>query len=296
MIVLLLCFHAKLTEMARVCGTVVNSSDTDPQEYMSARHLDWRAREMDFVLAQARRGVALPEPRPDGAHPDAIDEVAYLNKLRDPTTRDAAVVALVQAMGPRALWPHPLCGDLPRNEGEARRRAEVRRLLRERVEACYQDARLARNIRERRAAADLLRAMGTALAGDQRGLRDRAILNPFEVRGVYFHYVFRATRALELLAVWPYSRSPAERVRAVAEACGFPQDELRWLLLTSDGDRRLSVRARGGALMVPWLEEHARTATALKFGITEQRVANILTPSGVADAAPRPTRRRRARA
>jgi hypothetical protein len=250
-------------------------------EYMSAAHPEWQAQEMDYVLSQARRGVDLPEPRVDGAHPDAIDEEGYLERLRDPATRDAAICELIEEVGPDVVWPELLfsafaCGRV------AGLRDEIRAVVRQRITSSWVLARHGAALADRQDAHAFLLAVGHALAGDQRGLRDRVVLTPLNVRKFYSRYIFRATKALELLRVWPWERTLASKIRVVATACDFLEEELRTLLLTDQEERRPALRVdQCGELAVPWLQEHARTWTGRKFGITEQTVANILAPSGV---------------
>jgi hypothetical protein len=242
---------------------------------------------MDFVVSNARRGLDFPEPRADGADPRyAIDEDDCLQRLLAPETCDAMILELLDRMGPRVLWADSRWGDLSHDIREDRRRNTIRALARERVDKAHVEARCAPNP-ERHSAQAFLRSIGRVLAGNQRGRRDKAVVDFREVRVVYYRHLFRLRRALDLLRLMGDLSSKGSRtktLRHVARVCGLRKDALRSRFYTSDGELRGAVREAGRATLR--CEQQARIWTAQQFNITEQTVHNILAPSGVRELLP----------
>ncbi len=235
----------------------------DASVYMSVRHPEWGTDEMEFVLTQAKSGLdrILAE---DGRRLDAVCEpelVDYEARLQDPTARDAAILELIDKVGPEVLW----------DAGPGPSGPLVQALIRERVRAAYAAARSAICVGEREAAAKFLGNIGKALAGDRRGRRERIVVDTFAVRRAYNRRLFRLRRAFALLTEWPWSMSREDKVRAVAKACGLPGTAFVDLVLDQQGSPRNPVTA----------EEAARIWTASRFGITQQTVFNTLAPSAL---------------
>lgn len=194
-----------------------------------------------------------------------FDWQAIAEGLADDSRWQDAALSLIRKVGvylwnPYGGWPTEI-GSSPEKQALTE---QLRRRLWRRLEAAWLNARLGETVAQRRAAAVFLKHLGETLAGDARG-RSRAPIHPFEVRDHYWRSVFRLEQARELMKQ-ECRCSRDEKIRRIAEACGFAEDDLRGHLLTTKGERKRPLR----------VSHEARKWTAVRFGVTEQTVSNYL--------------------
>ncbi len=205
---------------------------------------------------------------------ELADLDALLAALRN-RRRDNPVFEAIDRIGLGALRPEgwedhsDLAGG-----GKAARKHEllqqVRAAIWDRVEHWYLWARSASSIDSQRAAAELLRRLGNALAGDRRGRRvKKTVHDPEMVCALYYEALFRLQQARGALIFFKaFPVSPLKKVRDLARVCGLPEELLRDHLQMSEHDPK---RVRP----LP-VKQSARALVARTFGITELHVANIL--------------------
>jgi hypothetical protein len=250
---------------------------TEEPVYISIRHQEWAACEMEFVGKQSKKGL------PD-RHPHAIDEqemADYAVRLGNADTRDPTIYELIEKVGPEVLW---VAGPGPAGP-------IVRGLIQERVRGAYHATRISDTVEERATAALFLHSLCNALAGDRRGRRQHPVRDPLAVRSLYYRTLFRLRRARallqnrELLCWLSVPDSREERIDWAARACGLTDE----LVEVPELQLRLARRALRDSLLdrdgkprrpVPPMEQ-ACIWTAKTFGVTQQTVRNLLAPGGV---------------
>lgn len=252
----------------RSAGRAWDANFVSKCEWMSIDHLDYpevefefQSREVDRFARQAQRTWA-----------DLLADVREITGLLDGARPLGVVVSrAIETIGLAALRPERWEG-VGGGLGPEELRLElawVRGRIWGRIEHLRECARRGRTKDERQKAAEQLRAVGAALAGDRRGLRASAVTNPILVHLVYRQSLFRLLRVQSLLKVWPWGGSVTRRVQDVSRVCGVPEDRLRdYLRLDEEG------APRGRPLTA---QATARIWTARHFNITEQTVANVLS-------------------
>jgi hypothetical protein len=228
-------------------------------EFFSVQHPDYRRAEQRFI------GGHLYAYLPDD--PKRLSKLTeILSRLKKETTRDFAVSKAVKFLGIAALFPdewenEPEALTLYDASEEARLRKEIRAIIEERLRSWCTASRSGRDLETRSSAAERLKSIGAALAGEQRGRRRHIVSDAVELAAEYLRNLFRLRRAEALFdSPWPSARG--QRVAPVAEVCGVPEDILRHHL-------NLHLTA----------EASARGWAANTFSIDEQTVSNALSRS-----------------
>jgi len=198
---------------------------------------------------------------------DRVDKLTVvLSRLKNQKTRDFAATQAVEFLGIAALFPAPWEDDADALTSysvaeEARLRGEIREIVKERLQSWHTASRSGRDLDTRSFAADRLKSIGPALAGEQRGRRKRIVPDAVELAGEYLRCLFRLQRAEALFANWQVP-SRSQRIKDVARACGIPEDILIHHLKVS---------------LTP--EASARAWVADTFGVGDGTVSNVLSRS-----------------
>jgi|SRR5579862_2433758 len=165
-----------------------------------------------------------------------------------------AVFQAIELLGLMAIWH-----DLPTGPS-----GEVAALVRGIITTWYASARVG-SAPQRRDAVQMLRRLGSVLAGEQRGRRRQSDADRQEIWNYYHTILFRLGRAHRLVRFWTWSGSEhnlSKRTNEVAAVCGVPSATFKRLLGLDDEQWRLGI------------EECARAATAEAFKIAPRTVAN----------------------
>jgi hypothetical protein len=209
-----------------------------------------------------------------------------LNRLRAARSRDdaaahAPAISAIKDLGLAALRPSDLDratwdpSVIPRERHQqiAILREKIRGLVWERIEQWHRAARSGRNAALRLLGAKLLRDLGAALAGEQRGKRRDHVAQKRDVVFVYYSTLFRFRRAVALLRAWPWGGSWQHRIKMAEQACALWEGQLG-----SDDPLQSHLRldTEGSVIRPETIEAAARIATARAFGITEPTVSNLL--------------------
>jgi hypothetical protein len=226
---------------------------------------DADADEDTFAVENAMRGLQFTAS-------NTIPQLrSTLESLQRPGTRDRSILKLLNEIGLEAIAP--LDEGLETGRALSRReeiylRDSLRALVRKRIASAYAAARLGETVAERKAAREFLRKVGSALAGDGRGVREARVTDYLQVRAYYYRMVYRLHKALAELREHGVSFAPdSGKLAEVAASYGIEARDLRVYLFTDSGLLRQTFS----------VEAQARIWTARRFRpMTEGTVSNIL--------------------